>query len=57
MIRALLTITDDDPKLGLDASDALAVALCHIHRHAHGAPTQRHTDWSSFVRANPDRIA
>lgn len=57
MIRALLTITDDDPKLGLDASDALAVALCHIHRHTHGAPAQRHTDWGSFIRANPHRLS
>ena len=57
MVKALLSITDDDPKLGLDASDALAVALCHAHRQAHGVSHQRHTDWSSFVRANPDRIS
>ena len=56
MIKALLAITDDDPRLGLDASDALAVALCHAHRQARGVSHKRHTDWSSFVRANPGRV-
>jgi len=56
MVRAMLTITDDDPKLGLDASDALAVALCHAHRQQPGAPKQQHSDWASFIRANPGRV-
>lgn len=56
MIRSILSITDEDPKLGLDAADALAVALCHAHRQAPSATGQRHSDWSSFLRANPDRI-
>lgn len=57
MIRSLLTITDADPRLGLDASDALAVALCHAHRQTHGPQTQQHKDWAAFLRANPDRIS
>ena len=56
MVRALLSITDADPKLGLDASDALAVALCHGHRQHGTAAPQRHTDWSAYLRANPGRI-
>ena len=56
MVRAILGITDADPKLGLDASDALAVGLCHAHRLSHGA-TRRHKNWASFARANPDRIS
>lgn len=53
MIRSILSIEEE---LGLDASDALAVGLCHAHRLSHG-PARRHKNWESFVRANPDRIS
>ena len=55
-MRSILTITDDDPKLGLDASDALATALCHAHRQSRGARTQNYKDWSAFLRDNPGRV-
>jgi crossover junction endodeoxyribonuclease RuvC len=54
MIRNLLALEEDK---GLDASDALAVALCHAHRQARGAATNTFKDWSAFLRANPDRIS
>lgn len=41
--------------LSLDASDALAVALCHVHRRSERS-AERHTDWAAFVEANPDRV-
>lgn len=57
MVRAMLSITDADPHLGLDASDALAIALCHAHRQQPGGkPQKQHSDWASFVRANPGRV-
>ena len=52
MVQHLLELDEDR---GLDASDALAVALCHAHRIARGAGGS-FKDWSSFVRANPDRV-
>ena len=52
MIRAQLDLTEDK---GLDASDALAVALCHAHRVEQG-PTGQFKDWKSFVEANPGRV-
>ena len=55
MVRTLLGIEADAPKVTLDASDALAVAVCHAHRLAHGAARQ-HKNWADFVRSNPDRI-
>lgn len=55
MVRALLDITDADPELGLDASDALAVALCHGRRLSHG-PTNKFKSWASYVQANPGRV-
>lgn len=39
---------------GFDATDALAVALCHSHRR--GSGTARHSDWKSFVRDHPERL-
>lgn len=55
MVRAILKVADDADEMLLDASDALAVGLCHAHRLAHGASGQ-HKSWESFVRANPRRV-
>lgn len=41
------------PKL-LDASDALAVALCHFY--SNGKVSKANKSWSSFVKENPGRI-
>lgn len=37
----------------LDATDALAVALCHHHQKEH---IEKKPSWESFVKNNPDRI-
>lgn len=52
MVKSLLGIIG--PQLNLDASDALAVAICHLHRLA--SPSARHHDWKSFVESHPERI-
>lgn len=54
MLQTLFKLTEI-PKL-LDATDALAVALCH---HFHEGRTQtrgRSEGWKSFIEENPDRI-
>lgn len=56
MVRAILSINDPDEAMSLDASDAIAIALCHAHRRSKGITTP-HKNWASFVKANPDRIA
>ncbi len=38
----------------LDATDALAVALCHYYQN--GQPQQRGKSWKAFVAENPERI-
>ena len=56
MVCSILDIKKQKKDAGFDATDALAVALCHAHRK--GNPEKpKHKDWSSFVRDNPDRIA
>lgn len=58
MVKSLLHLRET-PKL-FDATDALAVALCH-HQRNRGTGTKRNgasrqTNWASFVKANPGRI-
>lgn len=55
MVRAILNVNEEAEEMLLDASDALAVGLCHAHRLAHGV-SGKHGSWESFVRANPGRI-
>jgi len=56
MVRALLSI-DEERKLNLDASDALATALCHAHRLTHSGQSRGYKDWASFLRVNPGRAS
>lgn len=52
MVRSLLRLSR--VRMLHDASDAIAVAICHLHRLA--APTSRHKDWKSFIMAHPERV-
>jgi crossover junction endodeoxyribonuclease RuvC len=54
MVRKLLAIGDENA-LDLDASDALAVALCHGHRKGE-RPSGHGKSWEHFVRDNPGRV-
>ena len=53
MVQALLKTGTDR---GLDASDALAVALCHARRVQSGPATGAPKDWAAFIKANPGRV-
>jgi len=45
-----------DPKY-LDATDALAIALCHYYEQSNPlAATGGKSDWKKFLEANPDRV-
>jgi crossover junction endodeoxyribonuclease RuvC len=58
MVKSILRLRET-PKL-FDATDALAVALCHQNRlsgnRASDKASSRTRNWESFVKANPDRI-
>ncbi|MBT8401801.1 MAG: crossover junction endodeoxyribonuclease RuvC [Rhodothermia bacterium] len=56
MVRSILDITGDDDGMGLDASDALAVGLCHSHRDAPRDAGGGYGNWAGFVRDNPGRV-
>ena len=55
MIQKTLKV-ELDPK-HLDATDALAIALCHHYQMTNPlAGTSGKTDWKKFLQNNPDRI-
>lgn len=58
MLKSRMGIVLDDKYL--DATDALAAAVCHFQRLSRpgGMSNQKkHKDWKSFVSANKDRLA
>ena len=55
MVRSILSISDTI-EIRLDASDAIAVGMCHLQRNEKPGSRAGHTTWDSFIRANPDRI-
>ncbi len=55
MVRTILEMPSEPDAMTLDASDALAAAICHGQRLSHGA-ARSFKNWESFVRAHPDRV-
>lgn len=54
MIQTLLKF-DEAPKL-MDATDALAVAICHHYSSKSGIPNTGKKSWKSFIADNPGRV-
>lgn len=52
MVRAMLHPRPASMKL--DASDAIAAAICHLSRRP--AAARRHSDWKAYIEAHPERI-
>jgi crossover junction endodeoxyribonuclease RuvC len=52
MVSAILSTPSEN--MMLDASDALAVAICHCHRSTRSGSRQK--DWKAFIEAHPERV-
>jgi crossover junction endodeoxyribonuclease RuvC len=52
MVKSMLR--GPDARMMLDTSDAIAIAICHLHRLL--APDTRHKDWKSFITSHPERV-
>lgn len=68
MVQSILKLSDDDMHTKLDASDALAVALCHYYETCRVIPSTKtggksawtsgakKSSWADFAAKNQDRI-
>jgi crossover junction endodeoxyribonuclease RuvC len=52
MVKNILNLRKS-PKV-LDASDALAIALCHCNRIT--SPRSKYSNWKTFIESHPERI-
>lgn len=55
MLQNLLKLKEFPTKY-LDASDGLAVAVCHSFNLGNSSTEKSYTGWTSFLKQNPDRI-
>lgn len=54
MLRKLLTLTDAPAYF--DATDGLAVAVCHSMQNKISLPGEKYNSWKTFIANNPERI-
>lgn len=55
MLKNLLNLKEFPTKY-LDASDGLAVAVCHHFNSSNTQLDKKYTGWDSFIKNNPDRM-
>lgn len=56
MLRRILDIPADQLLPELDATDALAAALCHHYESSKPIPSSGAKSWKAFIAANPGRV-
>lgn len=56
MLRRILAIPADRLDMELDATDALAAALCHFYESSRPAAAAGPKSWKDFISKNPDRV-
>ena len=56
MLRRILNIADDSLIPQLDASDALAAALCHFYESSKPFQSTSASSWADFIARNPNRV-
>ncbi len=56
MLRRILNIDESALDLELDATDALAAALCHHYESSRPIRVSGSSSWKDFIARNPDRV-
>ncbi len=56
MLRRILKIEREQLLPELDATDALAAALCHFYETSKPAVASGPKSWKEFIAKNPDRV-
>ena len=56
MLRRILSIDKDDMPDFLDATDALAAALCHFYESGKPIVAKDARSWAEYIAKNPDKV-
>lgn len=56
MLRRILDIPEESLHQKLDATDALAAALCHFYESGKPACAKGHGSWKEFIARNPGKV-
>lgn len=56
MLVRILSINRDTLLPELDATDALAVGLCHFYESSRPLPSGGATSWKDFIARHPERV-
>ena len=56
MVQMTLKLTEDQMPKHLDATDGLAVALCHHFQLSSPTMQKGGSGWKAFIKENPDRV-
>lgn len=56
MLRRLLLIPEESLDIELDATDALAAALCHFYEVSKPVASKAYNSWKDFIAKNPDKV-
>lgn len=56
MLRRMFDIDREEMPKFLDATDALAVAVCHYYESAKPATAKSYSSWKDFIAKNPDKV-
>lgn len=56
MLRRILDIAPEKLDIELDATDALAAALCHHYESSRPVSLAGPKSWKDFIAKNPDRV-
>lgn len=56
MLRRILKMPSESLEIELDATDALAAALCHHYESQKPTVAKGYSSWKSFIAQNPDRV-
>lgn len=56
MLKRMLSIPEKELDIELDATDALAAALCHFYESSKPIHASSPKSWKDFIAKNPDRV-
>ena len=56
MLKRILNIPPENLETTLDATDALAAALCHFYESSKPVKTKGYGSWKDFIARNPDKV-